>query len=161
MLLNSRKFTGYAPAADPCVRRPLALNPGGLVALWPSLLGSWPCPLSLWKAIPKKRWEQPKSSPAGANNRSPRGQQSPPGGLLGALWDQVGPRCPPRPLGGSWAALGAVLGRPWRLLGPSWASRKGPRQLPGGSRGSSGRPFCAVSLRWAPGGQKTLIFEHV
>ena len=132
-------------------------------------MGYKPCTLSLWKALPKKRWEQPKSSLAGANNRSPRGQKSPPGALLGALWGQVGPRCPPWPLwdrlwaalGALLAALGAVLGRPWRLLGPSWASRKGPRQLPGGSRGSSGRPFCAVSLRWALGGQKTIIFEFV
>ena len=31
--------------------------------------------------------------------------------------------------GGSWGRLGAVLGRSWRLLGPSWASRGAPRRL--------------------------------
>ena len=30
-----------------------------------------------------------------------------------------------------WAALGVVLGRPWRLLGLSWASRGAPRRLAG------------------------------
>ena len=30
-----------------------------------------------------------------------------------------------------WPALGVVLGSPWRLLGPSWASRGAPRRLAG------------------------------
>ena len=95
----------------------------------------------------------PQQAP-GATEIEPRwSQQSIPEGKNRLLEAQVPTK----------AALRPPSGRLLGLLGPSWASRKGPRELPGGSRGSSGKLFCAVSIRWAPGGQKTIsfFFEHM
>ena len=54
------------------------------------------------------------------------------GGLLGAMAAKAGPRPPLGGLFGRSSAPGAVLGRPWRRLRPSWASRgltPAPRRL--------------------------------
>ena len=75
--------------------------------------------------------EEPKSTPGGSPN-----------GLLeasGASWARGLPQVAARPLrsrpwtalGALLAALGAVLGRSWRLLGPSG----GPREIPASSMG--------------------------
>ena len=65
-------------------------------------------------------------------NRLPKGTTSNPEGTKmasgrppGGFW------APGVPQMALWPALGVVLGSPWRLLGPSWASRGAPRRLAG------------------------------
>ena len=98
------------------------------------------------KWVPRSSLEHPGRVLGGLENRLPKGTTSnpegtkmasgrPPGGFWApgvpqmaaqaALGPHVGGSC--GPLAGS----RVVLGSPWRLLGPSWASRGAPRRLAG------------------------------
>ena len=55
----------------------------------------------------------------------------PPGGFWAPGVPQMAAQAALRPHVGGSGRLGVVLGSPWRLLGPSWASRGAPRRLAG------------------------------
>ena len=94
------------------------------------------------KWVPRSSLEPPGRVLGGLENRLPKGTTSnpegtkmasgrPPGGFWAPGVPQMAAQAALRPLVALWPALGVVLGSPWRLLGPSWASRGAPRRLAG------------------------------
>ena len=86
-----------------------------------------------------------RSTPGASKMSPPRIENEASGSLLGARW--AAKAAPKPPLAGSWG-LGAVLGRSWRLLVPSWAPRT-PR--------ASGRPLWEPLLQFRLGGLENPI----
>ena len=82
-----------------------------------------------WPGLGRSR----KSIPEG-NKIEPRGDQNGVREASGGFWAPGVPQMAAQAalsLTALWPALGVVLGSPWRLLGPSWASRGAPRRLAG------------------------------
>ena len=71
-------------------------------------------------------WQRVRHEPPGGGKPSRGGPKWLPEGIRRALGRQVGTMRPPNPLGSRiWAALGAFLGRSWRVLvrlGDFWAA---------------------------------------
>ena len=112
------------------------------------------CPNMDFPKLPGRSWaglgRPPKSNPAGAKIEPREGQN----GILKASEGLLGARFAP---GHSETACGRLLRPCWRLLGSSWAALSAswdplcrPGEVPGGSRGSSGRSFWKVFLKSSP-----------